>query len=729
MRGCVRYRDATLTRESTTATLYIRELSKPLDEYTAVTALGGSQTFTCEYHGDSGVGGVTWTYNDLALPAGYTITEGSYVTGSKKWESVLTLNLIIKSSGGALKCAYSFSGTGDDIKSTTNFRVRSVDALAAEEVSSEASHTITCNYKGTDDPSVSWTVAGSIVLDSDDGITITPGTLNTGTNERSDELTILGRTYSDASKVIVCKYSFTNPKAELTAKTVLKFRGLNARLNTKYYSIGAAVTMECSLGVGSDGAVPTSTAWYKNYVDTDSTPIAYTDPYDVETESSITNGLFKTTLTIKTAGITIENAGSYRCMFVVSDTENYHSEGTLVVRIVTKTPTDANIYSYTNAGLKLSCTLDASDAQSGITWRGPDGVIGTSQYSYEESNDYIHILYLASSDSSGEYKCTFAFAEGTLTVPEGVFSNVNLNLIEMVSPAALYSTYGAGVMVTLSCQVTSPSQLELRFHNGSQDLAASSTKLEGGKTKAEYVITIDAASKGDTFTCRKSELEFSPTSSTLTVFSISTPLVTPTRGNSEDNINLVCVAESHADITTPTFTWLLGESAATETADANVVAEDSSTVSSTLPITISSTNDARVYKCIVTYTGLAAGTNLESATTITMNTKPVSLRVWIGSGVAVLTCILLVLAGFCITKKKSKGGSAGTENEFKLNKKTTNLQENNGPVPPTPDHYNYCNDDIILHPSNLYSDTSEIVSHRSGKLHDDTIIHNKTACA
>ena len=40
------------------------------------------------------------------------------------------------------------------------------------------------------------------------------------------------------------------------------FSGLKARLDTKYYSIGDAVTMECSLGVGSDGIVPATTAWY-----------------------------------------------------------------------------------------------------------------------------------------------------------------------------------------------------------------------------------------------------------------------------------------------------------------------------------------------------------------------------------------------------------------------------------------------------------------------------------
>ena len=39
------------------------------------------------------------------------------------------------------------------------------------------------------------------------------------------------------------------------------FLGVVTELTANYYSIGAAVTMECSLGVGSDGAVPSSTNW------------------------------------------------------------------------------------------------------------------------------------------------------------------------------------------------------------------------------------------------------------------------------------------------------------------------------------------------------------------------------------------------------------------------------------------------------------------------------------
>ena len=68
----------------------------------------------------------------------------------------------------------------------TNFHkiyafVAAVDDLEAEIISDEDSYTVTCNYKGTDEPSsVAWTVGGSPVSDG-----ITPGTLGASTaNER-----------------------------------------------------------------------------------------------------------------------------------------------------------------------------------------------------------------------------------------------------------------------------------------------------------------------------------------------------------------------------------------------------------------------------------------------------------------------------------------------------------------------------------------------------------------
>ena len=310
-------------------------------------------------------------------------------------------------------------------------------------------------------------------------------------------------------------------------------------------------------------------------------------------------------------------------MFTISESETYHSEGQLDVRLVTINPSDANVYSYANAGYKLSCTLDASDSKSGITWTGPDGDIASSKYSNDESNANIHILSLESTSKSGEYKCKFAFATGTDTVPEGVFGNVNYNLVKMTTSTNVYSTYGAGVTVTIACEVTSPSKVDLKFWDGSQELNPTSDKYDDddGKTIAEYEKTVDAADKGGTFSCRKSETEYSTTSTKLTVFSMSTTLAEKTRGNKDSTTTLMCVAQSSSEITQPTFAWLKDSSAATETPETLVVADDQSSVTSKLPITFTSDNDAKAYKCVVTYTGLAAGTTLESSTTVIMNSK------------------------------------------------------------------------------------------------------------
>ena len=53
-----------------------------------------------------------------------------------------------------------------------------VEPLDPELVSSDASYTVTCKYQGTDEPSVSWTVGGSPVSNTDEGISIKDGSLN-----------------------------------------------------------------------------------------------------------------------------------------------------------------------------------------------------------------------------------------------------------------------------------------------------------------------------------------------------------------------------------------------------------------------------------------------------------------------------------------------------------------------------------------------------------------------
>ena len=61
-----------------------------------------------------------------------------------------------------------------------------MDPLDTEVFSSLESYTVTCTYKGNDEPFVSWLVAGSIVSESDEGISINIGSVDHDMNERFD---------------------------------------------------------------------------------------------------------------------------------------------------------------------------------------------------------------------------------------------------------------------------------------------------------------------------------------------------------------------------------------------------------------------------------------------------------------------------------------------------------------------------------------------------------------
>ena len=340
--------------------------------------------------------------------------------------------------------------------------------------------------------------------------------------------------------------------------------------------------------------------------------------YKISTDLEANYGLFQTTLMIETIGVTTANAGNYRCLFTSEKGDTYHSEGELVVRLLTINPFDERIYSYSNAGLTLSCTLDASDSEFTLTWTGPDGVIDASKYRLDKKNPNVHILSLANTASNGQYKCKFFFVEGSSTSPEGIFRDVNMNLVEMVSPSVLYSTYGVGIVVTLTCQVDSSSKLRLYFHDGSRDLESSTLVYDNRKTIAQYEITVDHANKDGIFQCRKSEAEFSKTSTILTVFSINPPLSSVTKGDIGESVTLTCTAGFHADVIVPVISWWRDSYLAIEARKTVIVAKDSSSLTSKLPIIISSDNDGSVYKCVAEYRGLAAGMSLDSSTTIIM---------------------------------------------------------------------------------------------------------------
>ena len=348
--------------------------------------------------------------------------------------------------------------------------------------------------------------------------------------------------------------------------------------------------------------------------------------YAIATDTEVDDGKFETVLSIARDKMALALAGKYKCIFKIkSDTdETYESEGRLDVRLVTVSPSDAAIYGYKNSGLPLSCTLDASDTQKSVSWTGPDGAVNTG-LSTDPSNPNTHILTLPNdgTDVSGQYSCQFEFEAGSDFSPSGNFPDVNVHLITMTSPADMYSTYGSGIVVSFTCEVTSESRLsDLKFYDGSFTISATKTKFEDGKTIIEYMKTVHTKNLGEEYSCRRSAEETSENTSTLTVLSLSKELETTTGGQPGSTVDLVCRADWNAvDANKPVFTWTKGSSAAEET---KVDTEDESEkkwVESKLPITLTADLNDVEYSCTATYTGLTAGKTLTSTTTVKVNSK------------------------------------------------------------------------------------------------------------
>ena len=350
----------------------------------------------------------------------------------------------------------------------------------------------------------------------------------------------------------------------------------------------------------------------------ETTPLESAGNYQITTDEAVDNGKFETILTIPQDKIAVALAGLYRCHFKIKadSDEAFESEGKLDVRLVTTAPTDAVIYGYKNAGLKLSCTLDASDDKDGIIWTGPDGTIseGTST---DAGDPKIHILTLPNDATAGEYTCEFTYSSGGN--PTGTFPDVNVHLIDMLSDTNLYSTYGDGIKVTFSCQVSSSSELsDLNFHDGSKDVAATDRKFEGGKTKVELEVTVDTADKAGTYSCRKSAEETSVTTSTLSVMTWLKELPESYKENPGTDVVMTCRAEWNTlDANKPVITWLKDGATATET-QTDTDDTDKAWVESTLPVTLAGNAE---YSCTATYAGLTAGTAITSKTTVISSSK------------------------------------------------------------------------------------------------------------
>ncbi|XP_063693667.1 uncharacterized protein LOC134825421 [Bolinopsis microptera] len=578
----------TYSRESAPVDLFIRELQQKLDEITLVNLPADTskvtmvtKVFTCTYKGDDGIESISWNLDgdiwDEARHTGWSTVDGSYLADGT-WESTLTVTSLTKTSGKLVKCIVNFKtdSYNNALASESNFVVRSIsEAPDAQTISDQASVDISCIYAGTNDPdTVQWRVDGSAKTSADTadtGFTVTTGVFHGSTNnERKTTLTITGREYTDAQKIIKCEFIFSTnlPQETMEASTTLLFRGIVTPLDANYYSIGKdSVSFTCELGVGAAGDVPTFTAWYLNYNEADiskNTELKNEGDYVIVTNSQINSGKMETTLTISSANIAVTLAGKYTCAFSYDNGDIYKSEGNLVVRLVTIIPSDAHIYSYRDDGLQLSCTIESSDTTTGVTWSGPTGFDPSGITRINNVNTYI--LTLPTDAAASQYSCEFAFTDGPTFKPVGIFLDVNLNVIEMTNPTKMYSTYGVGVTVTFSCSAGSREEMsDLNFWDGTQEVTATRRSYEHGKTNAEYDYVVDTKDKDAEFKCYKSADETSD-STTLDVMTWTQELAESTEGSAGDSVVLLCKAEwNTVDQNKPAFTWLKGATVAEET--------------------------------------------------------------------------------------------------------------------------------------------------------------------
>ena len=358
---------------------------------------------------------------------------------------------------------------------------------------------------------------------------------------------------------------------------------------------------------------------YKNWENAASQPIVSGAPTVITTDSAVSNGLFKSSLTI--SSITVDLAAKYKCIFTV-DGVDYASEGTVEVRLVTRTPAADTVYSYANAEYVMTCVLAASDSAESVTWTGPGGAaIDDGAVPTVNGDDYILTLTNPTAADTGAYTCAFAFAAGT--APTAIFPEININLVTMISPADTYSTIGT--TVTISCEVVSNLQLVLTFWDGTTENAATEITYDtdsNGKTIATYDITVGTDTADATYTCRKSETEYSATSTTLTVLRLTDSFETLTRGELDAVVTLTCNAAINAEITNPGISWYKDGSPATETAVEDF--SSGTTFESKIEVTVTTDSDGYVYKCVAAYSGLAASTDLTSeTTTITLSRKSI----------------------------------------------------------------------------------------------------------
>ena len=304
------------------------------------------------------------------------------------------------------------------------------------------------------------------------------------------------------------------------------------------------------------------------------------------------------------------DTGVYKCEFRGADlTIPLSSETDLAVRLLTKSPSLATVVSFNREELKLTCTYDSlSDPKpKQVTWDGPSG-------GEEEEEGGKYVLTLTEPDetnASGVYTCTFEFDEGDDLTET---FTVDLNFIEMKSDAEIYTTSGDGIVVDLTCEVVTDTDLniELVFEKALEEKEVGTdtdTVFDTNKETKTTKLSIDDPSKSGEYYCMESaSKEKSASSTTVKVMKVKTELDEVTPGIIGDSLTLECKVDS-PDGHEPTFSWYSKDTlaAAKVVYDGDVITSDPKSHMKKSQLVFPSLTDDHMdkyYGCEATWTGL-----------------------------------------------------------------------------------------------------------------------------
>ena len=341
--------------------------------------------------------------------------------------------------------------------------------------------------------------------------------------------------------------------------------------------------------------------------------------YDINIPAAVTSGEFISTLVLGTVNSNMEQfAGIYKCDFTfTADSAEYSSEGVVDARLVTITPaaTPASPHvSFNSTEQTIVCTLSQTDSTSfEVKWiHGVDAINSGVTTTGMDSTLTLKNLNTA---YDGLYKCQFVFVD--TNSPEAS-TTLAFSILKM-SPEVIYSTHGAGVTITLSCEVASSALVELVFVESGKDITGTTPIFGGGKTNLNHTIVVSSYAADKVYSCKNSNTsDVAPETTTHKILQMTAKLNEKTRKNKDETVSLTCATDWNDVIKKPKISWLIGSTKKFVSQTAPV---DKSKTQSILEVNINDQSDGETYKCTILYYDLVNGGSYESYTEIIMNSK------------------------------------------------------------------------------------------------------------